>query len=611
MIVRLGLPLLLTVIAVVALWAAMSPGRAIATEAPPALHVCYALDDSASMWVTTDLGAPSDPGPNPLRYEAAKGAVALLGTDVNDSRDAVSFVIFGSATKPGNDIVTIPLTRITSNEVREQLSRKLDESSWSKGYTRIDEALEACRQVLEAGAEANSKPPYHEDGTAVAIVLLTDGVPASDNPAYDGEPQMKLISENILPLFKERGWPIYVVALGHAIKGPNDPYREWMDEVAETTGGQVTLAESRSDLLRIYTNLAADLTGRVYDSEPLSVSGAREITFDVEEDVERLNVTVVKSDPELTVELFDPAGDAVVAGHDGVVLTRTRLFENYTVPGPAAGQWRVSITGEGDVYFSAIKRLRPSTPTPTPVPPAPSPTPILPPSPSPAPSPSPSPTPAPILPAPLGSGDGGGFPVITALLLSLLPPSVVLGAVVWWRLRPRPFGYLTSDAGETVSLRRLAGRGLRWIWPRSIRLSAVLGELGLAAAATATRLEFCGDQMRVTARPTADRQVHVYVDDAFVKPGRTLPVEDGERIRVVGEDEHTSVEFHMRRVPEPQRIPPVQLEISDDPPEPGDAPEPGEDPPLQQEPVPTDHEAPDEGRPAVADLPRVEVEFVD
>jgi von Willebrand factor type A domain len=217
---------------------------ASAAAAEQTSDVCLAIDDSGSMWNDTDQGPASDPGPNPLRAQAARVAISLLGADVNNPRDGVGVVLFGSADNPGDDIITLPVTQLASNAAREALYGRIDSSMWSKGFTRIDRALDSCLVILAAGQSADIR---------ARIILLTDGVPVSGDPRFDAEGQLRALDWTLNEL-ADRGWSVDVILLGATGTGiANDP-NSFASRIANQTGGRVFVANERTDLLRIYSD---------------------------------------------------------------------------------------------------------------------------------------------------------------------------------------------------------------------------------------------------------------------------------------------------------------------------------------------------------------------
>jgi hypothetical protein len=311
----------------------------------PSSNACLAIDDSGSMWTDTDQGAASDPGLNPLRAQAARVFISLLGADVNNAQDGVSAVLFGSADKPGEDIITLPVSELSSNAARDALAERIDSSLWSKGWTRIDRAIDSCLVLLGAATHAPQ---------SARIVLLTDGVPASADPRFDAEGQLRALSSTLQEL-RARGWAVDVILLGpSSVEIANDS-GSFAARIAGATGGRIYVAQERTDLLRIYTQIVASMTGRsLVQGDSVDLSRQSRVPVHVEERTATMTVTVVKSDPSTRVTLRDPDGHVLPA--DAIVRTSTGLVETLTVPNPQPGAWGVELDGQGQAYVSLVLR---------------------------------------------------------------------------------------------------------------------------------------------------------------------------------------------------------------------------------------------------------------
>lgn len=305
------------------------------------------------MWAATDQGPASDPGPNPLRAQAARVAISLLGADVNDAQDGVGVVLFGSADRPGDDIVVLPVTELSSNAAREALYARIDESLWSKGFTRIDRALSSCLVVLGA---AQPQPAQ------ARIVLVTDGVPQAADPRYDANGQLAALTWTLDELSR-RGWHVDVILLGSTAQSIADDPGSFANRIAGATSGQVYVAAQRTDLLHIYTSIVASMTGRTLVSgDPIDLAKSSSVPVQVEERTAEMTVTVVKSDIGTTVELFTPDG---ADANGQITRTSTGLVETLTVQEPTPGVWSLRLLGAGQAYVSLVLKPAANVP-PTP-----------------------------------------------------------------------------------------------------------------------------------------------------------------------------------------------------------------------------------------------------
>lgn len=408
--------------------------------------LCLAIDDSGSMWNQTDQGPASDPPPNPLRAQAARVAISLLGADVNNPRDGVGVVLFGTASHAGDDIVVLPVTELSSNAAREGLYGRIASSMWSKGFTRIDRALESCLVLLQARASS-----------AARIVLLTDGVPVSDDPRFNAAGQMDALGWTLDEL-RRRGWAVDVILLGPSASQMARDSGSFASRIASATGGQVYAAAQRTDLLRIYTQIVASMTGRsVVAGDPVNVARHTEVPISVEERTQTMTVTVVKSDPATVVHLLTP--DRSELPQSEIVRTSTGLVETLTVREPRAGRWIVGLDGEGQAYVSLVLKALPALPVRA--------------------TPAPRPT---VAPAATAHGSSRRSLIVAGAVLAWLAGLAAAGS--WARRRlvaqhVAGVAVITEAPGRVVSLEEIGGRYRRMgIVQQAVPLQAVVAALG-------------------------------------------------------------------------------------------------------------------------------------
>lgn len=460
---RIGLGLLAIVVAVppVASGHVASPARAAAVQRAPIardtapLATCFAVDVSTSNWQASDGYRASDAGPVFVRSEFVRLMAELVGAD-RERPALLAFATFGSSVT-----ATRPLMDAGDDSTRREFIRRLEAELRPGGWTAIHEGVAACAALLAAApSDARQR-----------IVLLSDGRPEA--PGADERAQMAALTP-VAAQLRSRGGGLNTVLYGDAAANRADPAAGFMRRLAEMGGGKSYLAPAGQDLLEVAVRAASDMADLPLAGRPrLAVDGTATIEFNVPDQLALLSVVVIRSRPEIAIEIIGPDSRPLPETVAGVLSPHTLVR---TITAPAPGSYQVIATGAGEVYAATIVRatvVQIPTPTATPGPTV-----------TPTPGPTATATIAPtatagaeaFLPAAPPTvtppePDGNGAIPWPALLLALVGVTLMGGTaagVLWRRNRPLPLpGVLVvwrgqvsrmSSLSELPALARTGGR---------------------------------------------------------------------------------------------------------------------------------------------------------
>lgn len=212
---------------------------------------------------------------------------SMAGRTLVDAKAALALLVRALGPDDAAAIVTFN----TKATVRQPLTNDRDallaatQSAVAGGNTAVFDAVATSMDVLAAAAPQSRR----------AIVLVTDGV---DNSSLVGLPA---VTERL----RGQGYPLYVVGLG------NDLDRRVLQGLADgSTGGQLFIAPSSSDLTSIYTALSQRIVTQylvAYTSDARSAPEGIPLTVTVQ--VQRSGVILGSASSTFTV----PAGRGVVS----------------------------------------------------------------------------------------------------------------------------------------------------------------------------------------------------------------------------------------------------------------------------------------------------------
>lgn len=322
--VRSSWPLVLTAALLLgpAILSALAARPAAADAEPAPLALCFSIDVSSSNWQPSDGYRPSDHGPVYVRAGVVRLVAELLGADT--SRPALlAFVTFG-----GDVAASAPLADVRDDDARREFGRRLDPALRPGGWTNVHRGIGACADLLCAA------PP----AARLRQVLLSDGRP--ETPAAGPDAQLAALTP-VLATMKARGAVLDTVLYGEAAARHEDPAAGIMRRLAADGGGTAYLAPDGIDLLQVAVAIAAEMDGaRVSAGSRSSVSGTLETPFPVPPRLAAISFIVLRSRPDIGVEITDPEGHPVAGGSSAA--SPYSVVRTLSAPAPRRCRWQVA-----------------------------------------------------------------------------------------------------------------------------------------------------------------------------------------------------------------------------------------------------------------------------
>jgi hypothetical protein len=398
---------------------------------PPAYDVALVSDQSASMWDCDGIGTD----PELLRVDATRLFINTLGAD-SSARYRLALLHFG-----GEVVQAAPLTDLADATARQAL---IEAASYPQPMRWTDHllALRAARQLLQVAGQPGSQR---------LIVLLTDGEPAPNpvmhSSGYDEARYVQDLHAAAVELARADTALAVVLLSDTRTSCGRRAATSWADrwrQAAEMTpGGALYVASQADDLLPIYHAIVRQMLGVAKGAAPpmtalLTPDTPLVVDAPVAEPLASLILTIWKHDPATTVEVRDPAGQAVARG--GAALDQADVTvtgfgtagreEVWRIAQPRQGIWRVILAGQGRIN---VWQDRLPLPTPTPsVTPTASPTLTVSPTPAPTatrtPTASPSAQPSRGLAAPIDPGVTRQPSATATVTRSVTPETTVMVA---------------------------------------------------------------------------------------------------------------------------------------------------------------------------------------
>lgn len=351
---------------------AFLPLQHAATQADtpfPSLEIIFLVDESNSMWVTTD--------PNDWRSKAIEHFVTTLGVEQSASDYRVAAILFGSQTK----VVGSGFVSLKDNATRKQWLadyQAAHKTFLNNGWTDVLAAMKEARRLLES----------HQTGYKPIVVILTDGVPETEaantwktesaQAAWPGYIQQvaTYTAENFDDIGYEgnkcavaaTGTPVYPIVISTAKTAArySDEHRAlWVNLASSTNGGYKELMPQSEDefqqkLHTIFTDLMRDWLC-VYVPDTGYGPSPREEKFHVQSTHFQLWFSIAKTSPEIRVEIFDALQQPITPSQENVSrnVSTDGFSEAWSVLRPIdlsgwEGDWTVKLTGQGEVKFTPI-----------------------------------------------------------------------------------------------------------------------------------------------------------------------------------------------------------------------------------------------------------------
>lgn len=313
-----------------------------AQRAAPAGHVTILVLDMSGSMTQND--------PNGLRCSAANAYIDLsgpgdyigaVGLDGNGSGGPNGFGGAQAWAAPA-EMATVN-DRATLRQTIAQRSNNCKPDSYTPTYDALSQALGMLKS-----ATAHS-------GLSGSVILLTDGAPAPQQDA-----QIAAIQHDLLPQFKQGGFPIDAIALGS-----DQTFHPFLSGLADATSGSfyddgngVVPGVSALNIAPFFLDIFARRNGRVvsHDIPPTQLNGSNvSRNFSVGNFVGQLSVVAVKDSPSATVTLTAPSGQTLSSSTAGVLYAGDAHYAIFSIPNPQQGAWQVNVSGSGMFLMDSLK----------------------------------------------------------------------------------------------------------------------------------------------------------------------------------------------------------------------------------------------------------------
>lgn len=196
-----------------------------------------------------------------------------------------------------------------------------------------------------------------------SVVLLTDGVPDPDTIA-----QMNAIQTDLLPQFKQNGWPIDSVALGvdGPVPGTNTTFHRFLSGLSDATSGKFyddghgqVPGVSPLNIADFFVSIFARHNHRIVNNDiPPTIlnGGTTRRNFAVTDYTNSLDVVVVKDQTVTKATLITPGGQSISQSGSGVFVSSfDPHYEIFSIDRPQSGLWELDVTGSGQFLMDSLK----------------------------------------------------------------------------------------------------------------------------------------------------------------------------------------------------------------------------------------------------------------
>jgi hypothetical protein len=265
------------------------------------IDVVLVMDSSGSMKKTDPLS---------LRIPAAKLFVSLL-----KEQDRAGVVSFSDTAYP-----IIHLTPVNSAENKDLLFDAAEKITSDGLYTNLHDALSKGFDALSQDNKAER---------ARIIVLMSDGMMDVGDPHKDTE-LVNTIRDELSVLLEENGIKVFTIAFTRQ----SDTLM--LKKISKRTGGFYNLALKDNDFHLIFTSIFESLKSP--EMLPISNNG-----FLVDGSVEEVTIVATKNEPDTTIMLNSPDGDAYSSTSriNAIEWFVSNKFDMITVTEPGKGKWEI------------------------------------------------------------------------------------------------------------------------------------------------------------------------------------------------------------------------------------------------------------------------------
>ncbi len=198
-----------------------------------------------------------------------------------------------------------------------------------------------------------------QGGKHGSVIMLTDGVPDPD-----GASQIANIKSELLPKFKQQGWPIDTIALGVDASSNGIDFHGFLSDVSNATGGAffddgkgpvpgVSPLNLEAFFIDIFQLRSGRTPGPTIPPTPLNGATVSR-NFNVGDFVSHLDVIAIKDQPNTSVTITAPNGQMISATGAGAFVATDPHYVIFSIDAPQAGPWQLNATGSGQFIMDSL-----------------------------------------------------------------------------------------------------------------------------------------------------------------------------------------------------------------------------------------------------------------
>lgn len=323
---------------------------------PPGASIIFVVDQSGSMSegplvnrLTGERGQPSDPdglallalnaGIEPIFQHIILSQMERISVDLIEQEHEIGVVLFGGGLEPPAKSVEIavPLTKVevqrdASGNVSSNIDALLPKKVKNLGDTAFSSAFDAVCGMINC----QDGPPA---GRKQVVVLLTDGVPASDSIRYnenDPSGYFSQLNSRFSGLFKNS--ELWVIGLDRTSRFWDKHVPYW-EQIAP---GRTELLRHPERINQLFREIAFEAIGEPL-KDPRACDGS---SFFVEPYKASLTLILEYPDSNSKAQFILPSGEILTRETPNVAgFTRSSLSESYILTDPLPGEWKCQIIG--------------------------------------------------------------------------------------------------------------------------------------------------------------------------------------------------------------------------------------------------------------------------
>lgn len=286
---------------------------------------------------TPPATTPATPSPLPISLTKSLDIVlsidrsgSMEGQKIRDAKSAAS--LFAGLLNPQDRIALVSfstnatLDKSLTSDVKD--AKTVIDGYSTGGNTNMGDALDKSIAELRDKGKRNA---------ILSVIYFTDGVTNTG-------PSKREIIGTLVPKAVDAGVFIYTLGYG------SDVDKDFLEQVATSTGGKYYFAPNRLKLLEIYTELSQKIRGVGKLAEfhgSVKQGETQRQTFLLKSTALFVKVFLIWPGSDLDLAVIDPRGNRLVPSPNVLYSGKNALPEYYEVYNPQPGRWTIEVYGKG------------------------------------------------------------------------------------------------------------------------------------------------------------------------------------------------------------------------------------------------------------------------